>query len=440
MVILRCGKAQPLLQQLVNGCDRLKVLAPHHMRDPLQAIINHHRDVIAGPHMPLGDHHITPQTGLCALRLEPPAKHLAALHAVFGKRTCNTTACAAIMMMSIGVCVRQGLCLCLCARAETGVDHIHLPQRLQGLGIIIEMVALNAGRIFKGKAKPAQIINDMPCPFRLAALRIGIFNPQEQASAHLTRHLFIEQRRIGMAQMKPAIRAGSKAENRLCHSTAICMLFRMPATPTALDEEQLAKALRSLQRREPRFRAVVRQYGIPSLRATEAGLPSLLQMVTEQFLSLSAAAAIWNRITAHLDEVHAHTVLACPQAQLVELGLSRAKAKSFHGLAQAVSEGLLDFDTLSQMPDDDAHKMLVSLPGIGPWTADIYLLSVLQRPNAWPWGDVALQAAAQHLFELPGRPGKAEMLALGERFHPYRAVAARLLWSHYRGLKKMSQA
>jgi DNA-3-methyladenine glycosylase II len=92
------------------------------------------------------------------------------------------------------------------------------------------------------------------------------------------------------------------------------------------------------------------------------------------------------------------------------------------------------------MEDAAARKALVALPGIGPWTADIYLLSVLLREDAWPWGDVALQAAAQHLFDLPARPGKPEMLALGEGFKPHRAVAARLLWAHYRGLKKMSQA
>jgi DNA-3-methyladenine glycosylase II len=124
----------------------------------------------------------------------------------------------------------------------------------------------------------------------------------------------------------------------------------------------------------------------------------------------------------------------------VALGLSRAKAKSFHGLAHAVASGVLDFETLEAMDDVTAHKTLVALPGIGPWTADIYLLSVLQRPDAWPWGDVALQAAAQNLFDLQERPDKMAMLALGQKFQPYRAVAARLLWAHYRGMKQMSQA
>jgi DNA-3-methyladenine glycosylase II len=198
--------------------------------------------------------------------------------------------------------------------------------------------------------------------------------------------------------------------------------------------------VRSLCRREPRFKPVVKAHGVPSLRATPGGLEAVLQMVTEQFLSLSAAAAIWKRLQQRLGPCHPHMVLECPQDELLSLGLSRAKAKSFHGLADAVQSGRIDFAALEHMDDGAVHKALVALPGIGPWTADIYLLTVLQRPDAWPWGDVALQAAAQHLFDLAERPAKTPMIALAEPFRPWRAVAARLLWSHYRSLKQMSQA
>ena len=207
-----------------------------------------------------------------------------------------------------------------------------------------------------------------------------------------------------------------------------------------LDEEELAKAVRALCRREPRFKTVVKQHGLPSLRASPAGLETLLTMVTEQFLSLSAAAAIWKRLKQRLEDCHQSTVLACPPEELLALGLSRAKAKSFHGLAQAVADGQINFETLDALEDGDAHKSLVALPGIGPWTADIYLLTVMLRPDVWPWGDVALQSAAQNLFELTERPDKKQMIALGDNFRPYRASAARLLWAHYRGMKKMSQA
>ncbi len=207
----------------------------------------------------------------------------------------------------------------------------------------------------------------------------------------------------------------------------------------ALDEALLAKAVKVLCKKHPEFKVVVKQHGVPSLRATAGGLPGLLQMVTEQFLSLAAAAAIWKRLEFRLSPCEAHTILLCPQEDLVALGLSRAKARSFHRIAEAVSSGAFAFETLAEMDDAEAHKALVALPGIGPWTADIYLLSVLMRSDAWPWGDVALQAAAENLFQLPARPGKVEMIALGEAFKPNRAVAARLLWAHYRSVRNMSQ-
>jgi DNA-3-methyladenine glycosylase II len=206
-----------------------------------------------------------------------------------------------------------------------------------------------------------------------------------------------------------------------------------------LDEVAVAKGVAVLCQRYPEFQSVVTQHGVPSLRASAGGLAGLLQMVTEQFLSLAAAAAIWQRLEQRLMPLTAETVLECPQADLMALGLSGAKARSFHGLATAVASGAFDFAALAQMDNFAAHQALVALPGVGPWTADIYLLSVLLRADAWPWGDVALQAAAQDLFQLTERPGKAEMIVLGEGFKPYRAVAARLLWAHYRGLKRLSQ-
>lgn len=208
----------------------------------------------------------------------------------------------------------------------------------------------------------------------------------------------------------------------------------------SLDEPSLARAVSALCRREPRFKPVVKTHGMPSLRAGKSGLEGLLIIVTEQFLSLAAAAAIWRRLASRLAPFEAASILACPHAELVGLGLSNAKAKSFHALALAAQEGRFHHIDLMALDDDAAHRALVALPGVGPWTADIYLLTACLRADVWPWGDVALQAAAEDLFDLKARPGKAEMLKIGESLRPYRAVAARLLWSHYRGLKAMKQA
>jgi DNA-3-methyladenine glycosylase II len=169
-------------------------------------------------------------------------------------------------------------------------------------------------------------------------------------------------------------------------------------------------------------------------------LEGLLLTVTEQFLSLKAAAVIWQRIKAHLGEVTSAAVLRLTVADLMSLGLSGAKARSFLGIATAFADGSFDPAAIAKLPDELARKALLTLPGVGPWTADVYLLAALQRPNVWPWGDLALQVAAQDLFHLPDRPDKAAMLRLGEGFTPWRAVAARLLWSHYRGIKRIAQA
>lgn len=207
-----------------------------------------------------------------------------------------------------------------------------------------------------------------------------------------------------------------------------------------LNEASLAEAVVNLCAREPRLRPIVLHHGLPSLRQSTGGLEGLLQIVTEQFLSLAAAAAIWKRLTARLQPFNAETILACSTPELLALGLSNAKARSFQGIAELIQSGDFAPRQLPDLEDAEAQKILLALPGVGPWTADIYLLSVLLRPDVWPWGDVALQIAAADIFELPARPGKSEMTGIGARFHPYRAVLARLLWSHYRGLKRLKQA
>ena len=197
--------------------------------------------------------------------------------------------------------------------------------------------------------------------------------------------------------------------------------------------DELAEAVENLCNIEPRFMAIVECHGIPSLRASPQGLEGLLMIINEQFLSLQAAASIWLRLKARLGLCEAGTVLACSQPELVSLGLSRTKAKAFH--AAAVTN--LDFADLDEA---EVAKQLCSIHGVGPWTADIYLLSVLGAADAWPKGDLALRIAIQDFLNLAERPEISEMTKLAANWKPYRAVAARLLWSHYRGLKGLQQA
>lgn len=205
-------------------------------------------------------------------------------------------------------------------------------------------------------------------------------------------------------------------------------------------EASVAEGVAELCRVEPRFAIIVAAHGHPPLRRVAEGMPSLLRIVTDQLISLKAGEAIWRRLEAALSPFVPDALVEQPEEALMALGLSRAKARCFRNIALAVIEQRLDFTALSTMPDDAAACSLTAIPGIGPWTAEIYLLTAMGRADVWPVGDVALQAAAQHLFILPERPNNRQMLALGEPFRPWRAVAARLLWSHYRGLKGLTQS
>ena len=204
-------------------------------------------------------------------------------------------------------------------------------------------------------------------------------------------------------------------------------------------DADIAEGLAYLTCREPRFADIVGRLGPPPLRRAPEGLPGLLRIVTEQMLSLKAADAIWRRLERELHPLDPPAILRRRDKTLMKLGLSGAKARTFKALARAVSEGRLPVDTLSHHHDEEATARLIAIPGIGPWTADIYLLSCLGRSDVWPIGDVALQAAAAHAFGLTERPGARDMTALGEPWRPWRAVAARLLWAHYRSLKGLSQ-
>jgi DNA-3-methyladenine glycosylase II len=204
--------------------------------------------------------------------------------------------------------------------------------------------------------------------------------------------------------------------------------------------EELREAVDQLSGIEPAFQAIVQRHGLPSLRHAEPGLPSLLRIVTDQLISLKAGEVIWNRLAARLAPFEPAAIIACGYDQLKAFGLSGAKAQCFLAVAEGYASGHIDNDVLARLDADEAAQYLMSIRGIGPWTADIYLLSALQCADAWPAADLALQVAVHDLLRLQSRPSKKEMITLASDWRPYRAVAARLLWSHYRGLKQMPQA
>jgi DNA-3-methyladenine glycosylase II len=204
-------------------------------------------------------------------------------------------------------------------------------------------------------------------------------------------------------------------------------------------DADIAEALAYLCASEPRFATLVARNGHPPLRRAEGGLPGLYRIVVDQMISLKAGEAIWRRVERALAPFDPPSILRRRETTLMKLGLSRAKARSFRAIAEAVHDGTCPLDDLHRYTDEQAMAALCSITGIGPWTAEIYLLSCLGRGDVWPAGDVALQAAVHSAFELPARPTAKETIAMAEPWRPWRAVAARLLWSHYRELKGIPQ-
>ena len=214
----------------------------------------------------------------------------------------------------------------------------------------------------------------------------------------------------------------------------------MPHYRTISCQADMAEGVAALVAAEPRFGEIFAQVGLPALRRSEPGLPGLLRIITEQMLSLKAAEAIWARIETALHPCDHAAVLKRRHGTLMKLGLSGHKARSFKALAKAVRDGQLPLDRLHELSDEDIARRLTALHGIGAWTAEIYLLSCLGRTDIWPAGDVALQTAAQNAFELSERPGEKAFRQMAEPWRPWRAVAARLLWAHYRHVKGLPQA
>src|SRR5262245_481305 len=179
--------------------------------------------------------------------------------------------------------------------------------------------------------------------------------------------------------------------------------------------------------------------GLPPLRRRPAGFEGLARVIVGQQLSVARASAIWQRTAAACVPFEPRVMLALAEEDLSGAGLSRPKIRTLRAIAEACTRGL-DLTGLERASDAAIHAALTAVTGIGPWTADVYIMFCLGRADGWAPGDLALQLAAQHALELPRRPDKQEMLELAERWRPWRGVAARLLWAYYAARKQQRTA
>jgi DNA-3-methyladenine glycosylase II len=193
--------------------------------------------------------------------------------------------------------------------------------------------------------------------------------------------------------------------------------------------------LEALVAADPRLAPVFARAGQPPLRRRAGGFAGLAAIIVAQQLSTASATAIWGRLAAKFDPMHPAAVRRARTATLQRIGLSAAKIKALKSIAAAIDKGVIDLDALAEKPADEAHAALTTLHGVGPWTADIYLLFCLGHADAWPAGDLALQEAARHALGLRARPTVKEMAELAELWRPRRGVAAYLLWKYYRAIK-----
>ncbi|MEZ5926364.1 MAG: DNA-3-methyladenine glycosylase 2 family protein [Hyphomicrobiaceae bacterium] len=204
------------------------------------------------------------------------------------------------------------------------------------------------------------------------------------------------------------------------------------------DTGDIQTGIARLRRRCPHMRRAYAAAGEPPLRRDPGGFPGLCHIVVGQMVSLASAEAIWRRLVARLAPFEARGLLAMSETDLRGVGLSGPKIRTLRAVAQAVDAADLDFAALEAGTDAEVRTTLMAVSGVGPWTADIYLLFCLGRADAFAAGDLALQVAAGHLMGLGTRPSPTELEAIAERWRPWRGVAARQLWAYYRVIKGRS--
>jgi len=200
--------------------------------------------------------------------------------------------------------------------------------------------------------------------------------------------------------------------------------------------EILARHLESLLGLDARLSLVHAKAGTPALRITTSGFAGMAQVICGQQLSVASARAIWARFAAIPGACDPHGYLGLDEATIRASGFSAGKTRTVRSVAQAVVDGELDFAQIDALPAQEAIARLVALKGIGPWTAEIYLMFCAGHPDVFPAGDLALQKAVAHALGLEGRPRPAELMALAQAWAPHRATAALLFWGYFAALKE----
>jgi len=200
----------------------------------------------------------------------------------------------------------------------------------------------------------------------------------------------------------------------------------------SLNHNSLKTGISVLSDMDPDLKRVVNEMGHPPLWSREPGFATLIHIILEQQVSLASAEAAFNKLSnAAGDDLTPETFLEFSDSALKEFGFSRQKTKYGRELSGQIISGHLDLDRLHQLNDNDAQQALMDVKGIGPWTANIYLLMALMRPDVWPSGDLAVKQAIRDIKGLDETPGTEAADQIALQWKPWRAVATRILWHYY---------
>jgi len=205
----------------------------------------------------------------------------------------------------------------------------------------------------------------------------------------------------------------------------------LTSTFETLTEATVAKAAKLLARRDNDLGHILSTYGPPPLWARPAGFSTLVKIILEQQVSLASAASLFARLRNNTTPFRPARMIELGEAHLKSLGLTRQKTAYCLHLAESLTTKRLRLSQLSRMSDADVKAALMQVKGLGAWSADVYLLMVLRRPDIFPATDLALVSAVTELKQLDERPDTKQLLELAEGWRPYRSVAARMLWQYY---------
>jgi DNA-3-methyladenine glycosylase II len=199
----------------------------------------------------------------------------------------------------------------------------------------------------------------------------------------------------------------------------------------SLNDESHMQGIAELNSRDKYLSSALSRWGSPPFWTHPNGFPGLVIAILSQQVSLESAQAAYSKLENSIDRVSPEEFLRLDNDELLGIGFSRQKASYVQGIAQKILNGDIHLEELEELDDDIVRTRLITLRGVGPWTAGTYLLFALRRSDAWPSGDLALEKAVQDLKGLSEKPGTEEVDKIAEAWRPWRAVGARILWHYY---------